>query len=53
MPIIQVSQQLNSIVMAMAGAERIFKLLDEEPEVDEGRDTLVNVIENSDESYRK
>lgn len=50
MPIIQVSQQLNSIVMAMAGAERIFKLLDEEPEVDEGRDTLVNVIENSDGS---
>ncbi len=48
MPIIQVSQQLNSIVMAMAGAERIFKLLDEKPEVDEGRDTLVNVIENSD-----
>lgn len=48
MPIIQVSQQLNSIVMAMAGAERIFKLLDEEPEVDEGRDTLVNVTEKSD-----
>lgn len=48
MPIIQVSQQLNSIVMAMAGADRVFKLLDETPEVDEGRDTLVNVIEKSD-----
>ena len=48
MPIIQVSQQLNSIVMALAGADRVFKLLDETPEVDEGRDTLVNVIEKSD-----
>lgn len=42
MPINQVSQQLNSIVMAMAGADRIFKLLDEEPEVDEGKITHVN-----------
>lgn len=47
-PIIQVSQQLNSIVMALAGAERIFKLLDETPEVDEGWDTLVNVKEGRD-----
>ncbi|MDO4300002.1 MAG: ABC transporter ATP-binding protein [Clostridia bacterium] len=47
-PIIQVSQQLNSIVMAMAGADRIFNLLDETPEADDGRDTLVNVTENSD-----
>lgn len=42
MPINQVSQQLNSIIMALAGAERIFALLDEKPEVDEGYVTLVN-----------
>ncbi len=41
-PISQISQQFNAIVMAMAGAERIFKLLDEKPEVDEGYVTLVN-----------
>lgn len=49
-PVVQVSQQLNSVIMALAGAERIFKLYDEEPEVDEGRDTLVNVKEGSDGS---
>lgn len=43
MPINQVSQQLNGIVMALAGAERIFRLLDETPETDEGYVTLVNV----------
>ena len=42
MPINQISMQLNAIVMALAGAERIFKLLDEEPEVDNGYVTLVN-----------
>ena len=42
MPINQMSQQFNSIVMAMAGADRIFKLLDEEPEVDDGYVELVN-----------
>ena len=42
MPISQVSQQMNSIIMALAGAERIFKLIDEEPEKDEGYVTLVN-----------
>ncbi|MDE6686459.1 MAG: ABC transporter ATP-binding protein/permease [Lachnospiraceae bacterium] len=42
MPISQISQQFNSIIMALAGAERIFKLLDEEPETDEGYVTLVN-----------
>ncbi len=42
MPISQVSTQLNSIVMALAGAERVFALLDEEPEADEGYVTLVN-----------
>ncbi len=43
----QVSQQMNSIVMAMAGAGRIFSLMDEEPEKDEGYVTLVNVREES------
>lgn len=42
MPIAQVSQQLNSIVMALAGANRIFMLLDEPSEVDDGYVTLVN-----------
>ena len=42
MPINQVSQQLNSVVMALAGADRIFRLLDEEPEADAGYVTLVN-----------
>lgn len=42
MPISQISQQFNSIIMALAGAERIFRLLDEEPETDEGYVTLVN-----------
>ena len=46
-PINQVSQQLNSIVMAMAGAERIFKMMDEEPETDAGYVTLVNVREEN------
>ena len=42
MPINQVSMQFNSIVMALAGAKRIFELLDEEPEKDDGYVTLVN-----------
>ncbi|MDY5541130.1 MAG: ABC transporter ATP-binding protein [Lachnospiraceae bacterium] len=42
MPINQVSMQLNSVIMAMAGADRIFRLLDEKPETDEGYVTLVN-----------
>ena len=41
----QVSQQINSIVMGLAGASRIFELLDEEPEIDDGYVTLVNVKE--------
>ena len=41
-PISQISNQLNMVVMALAGEERIFKLMDEEPEVDEGYVTLVN-----------
>ena len=42
MPINQISQQVNSVVMALAGAERIFKLLDEPIETDDGKVTLVN-----------
>ncbi len=47
-PISQISNQINSIVMALAGAERIFELMDEEPEVDEGYVTLVNARKNDD-----
>ena len=42
-PISQISQQLNTVIMALAGAERIFDLMDEKPEVDDGDVTLVNV----------
>lgn len=49
MPINQVSQQLNAIVMAMAGAERIFQLMDEKEETDAGYVTLVNVTEENGE----
>ncbi|MBR6735416.1 MAG: ABC transporter ATP-binding protein [Oscillospiraceae bacterium] len=42
MPISQISQQLNSIIMALAGAQRIFELMDEQPEEDNGTVTLVN-----------
>jgi len=42
MPINQVANQFNSIIMALAGAERIFKLMDEEPEADDGYVELVN-----------
>lgn len=48
MPINQLSQQLNSVVMALAGAERIFDLLDEKEEADEGYVTLVNAKKNAD-----
>ncbi len=47
MPINQVSQQLNAVVMALAGAERIFQLMDEQPEVDNGYVTLVNAKEEN------
>ena len=47
MPISQVSQQFNSIVMALAGCDRIFGLLDETPETDEGYVTLVNAKEEN------
>ncbi len=44
----QVSNQLNSVIMGLAGTQRIFDLIDEEPEVDEGYVTLVNAVEKAD-----
>ncbi len=49
-PVSQISQQLNSIAMAMAGAQRIFDMMDEQPEEDNGYVELVNAKENSDGS---
>ena len=49
-PISQVSNQINSIVMALAGAERIFELMDEEPEEDHGYVKLVNAVIGEDGS---
>lgn len=48
MPIQQISQQFNSVLSALAGAERVFSIIDEEPEVDDGYVTLVNA--NVDEN---
>ncbi len=50
MPITQISTQFNSIMMALAGADRLFSLLDEAPEQDEGYVTLVNCREKADGS---
>lgn len=47
MPINQISQQLNAVIMALAGADRVFKLMDEEVETDDGYVTLVNAIEKN------
>ena len=47
-PFMQVAQQFNSIIMALAGAERIFNMMDEAPEVDEGYVTLVNARRKAD-----
>ncbi len=47
-PVTQVSQQLNNIVMAMAGAQRVFRLLDQQPETDDGYVELVNAVEKPD-----
>ena len=49
----QVSQQINLVVMGMAGAQRIFELMDEEPEVDQGNVTLVNVQEQKDGTLKE
>jgi ATP-binding cassette subfamily B protein len=53
MPVSQISNQLTSIVMAMAGAQRIFMLLDAEPEKDEGYVMLVNVEQSADGQLRE
>ena len=53
MPINQVSQQVNFIVMALAGAQRIFALLDEEPEVDDGYVMLVNAKVDEDGNHKE
>jgi len=47
-PVTQIAQLLNSIVMALAGAGRVFNMMDEKPEEDEGYVELVNAIENED-----
>ena len=47
-PVSQISQQINSFIMALAGAERIFKLMDEPVEEDHGYVTLVNAVEHED-----
>ncbi|HIV35464.1 MAG TPA: ABC transporter ATP-binding protein/permease [Candidatus Blautia intestinigallinarum] len=52
-PFMQIAQQFNSIIMALAGAERIFKMMDEEPEVDEGYVTLVNARKREDGSIEE
>ena len=48
MPINQISQQLNAVVMALAGADRVFKLIDQKPEIDDGYVELVNAKEDKD-----
>ena len=50
MPVNQLTQQMNSIIMALAGADRVFKLLDEQPEADAGYVELVNALEKEDGS---
>ncbi|MBP3309351.1 MAG: ABC transporter ATP-binding protein [Ruminococcus sp.] len=52
-PITQVSQQFNSVLTALAGAERIFRVIDEEPEADDGYVTLVNAEIDSDGTIRE
>ena len=52
-PVSQVSQQMNSIVMAMAGASRVFDMMDTAPEVDDGYVTLVNAAVNADGTLRE
>lgn len=52
-PVTQISQQINSIVMALAGADRAFCMMDEKPETDEGYVELVNARENADGSLQE
>ena len=53
MPITQASQQMNAILVALAGAERIFRMMDEPEETDEGYVTLVHAIEHEDGSIEE
>jgi len=53
MPISQISNQINAIVMALAGAERIFELMDQLPEEDEGKVTLVNAEKDENGAIRE
>lgn len=50
MPLNQFTQQVNFLLSALSGAERIFEMMDEEPEIDEGTVTLCNIIRNEDGS---
>ena len=50
MPLNQFTQQINFLLSALSGAERIFEMMDEEPEIDEGNITLCNVRRNEDNS---
>ncbi len=51
-PIAHISQQINSVITASAGAERVFELLDEKPETDGGHVTLINAVQEEDGSVR-
>ena len=51
MPLNQFTQQINFLLSALSGAERIFDMMDEEPEIDEGNITLCNVRRNEDNSF--
>ena len=53
MPLNQFTQQINFLLSALSGAERIFDMMDEEPEIDEGNITLCNVRRNEDNSLSK
>ncbi|EOT40326.1 ABC transporter ATP-binding protein [Enterococcus columbae] len=53
MPISQISQQFNAIILSLAGAQRIFELLDEVPESDEGHVELVNIVKAEDGTMKE
>lgn len=53
MPVSQISQQFNAIILSLAGAQRIFNLLDEKPEEDQGSIELVNIEKGSDNSIQE
>lgn len=47
-PLAQLSQQMNNVIMALAGAERIFEMMDEQPEVDDGYVTLIKAVKDKE-----